>query len=76
MRKRLKLKKRKQIKTIKYIIFFALICFSFIFPYKHLNKVNLYISNEDFLIALLNKSNHHIKYENNILIKLLDLYLI
>ena len=69
MRKRLKLKKRKQIKIIKYIIFFALICFSFIFPYKYLNKVSLYISNEDFLIALLNKSNHHIKYENDILNK-------
>lgn len=69
MKKRLRLKRRKYLKYIKFTFLIAITITSFICTYKYLNKVKLYSSNEEFIMMLLNKSNHHIKYENNIINK-------
>lgn len=44
---------------------------SFICTYNYLNKIKIYSSNEEFIMSLLNNSNHHIKYnKQNILDKI------
>ena len=69
MKKRLRLKRRKYLKCIKFFFLIGIIMTSFIFTYKYLNELKLYFSNEEFIMRLLNKSNHHLKYDNNILDK-------
>lgn len=71
MKKRLKLKVRKKLRYIKFLFLLLLVVFSFLITYNYLNKIKIYSSNEEFIMALLNNSNHHIKNnKNNILNKI------
>lgn len=65
MKKRLKLKKKKSIKYFKTIPLVLLATFSFAITYNYLNKIKIYSSNEKFIMALLNDSNHHLKYDKS-----------
>ena len=65
MRKKLKLKKKKRLRYLKCSLIVILIIISFLFTYNYLNKIELYSSNEEFIIYLLNNSNHHIKKNKN-----------
>lgn len=65
MKKRIKLKRRKNLKYLKVVFFGLLVVISFVCTYNYLNKIKLYSSNEGFIMMLLNNSNHHIKYEKN-----------
>ena len=69
MKKRIRLKRKKSFKFIKSTIFIFITIISFFVTYKLLNNLRLYSSNEEFIMALLNDSNHHLKYENNFLNK-------
>ena len=42
-----------------------LVVFSFVITYNYLNKIKIYSSNEEFIMALLNNSNHHINQYNS-----------
>ena len=68
MKRRLKLRKKKGIKYIKICFLLVLAILSFICTYNHLNKIRMYSSNQEFIMALLNRSNHHLKYENSSII--------
>lgn len=69
MKKRIKLKRKKKLKYLKSIVFVLTVIISFISTYQFLSTVKLYSSNEEFIMALLNDSNHHLKYDNNFLNK-------
>lgn len=65
MSKKIRLKRKRNFKKIK-IFFLIMITFiSFLCTYKLLNKIQLYSSNEEFIMAILNNSNHYLKYEQN-----------
>jgi len=65
VKKRLKLRVRKKIRYIKLSFLLLLVVFSFIIAYDYLNEIKMYSSNEKFIMALLNNSNHHLKKSNN-----------
>jgi len=74
MKKRIKLKRKKSLKYLKIILLIVLVSISFICTYNYLNRITIFSSNEEFIMALLNKSNNHIKYEKkDILNKLASL---
>jgi len=62
MKKRIKLKKKKNLKCLKIIFIMMLASISFIYTYNYLNKIKIFSSNEEFIMVLLNKSNNHIDY--------------
>ncbi len=75
MKKRFKAK-RKFLFKFKYIIYILIIYCVYQFTFKFLNKINLTSSNEEFIMYMLNDSNHYMKYEkedNNIGVKVVKL---
>lgn len=64
MKRRVKLKRKKNLRYIKTIILCLISLISFIYTYNYLKDKQLYSSNEEFILELLNNSNHHIKYDN------------
>lgn len=63
MRRKIKLKRKKQMKYFKIICLLLITLISFITTYNYLDSKKLYLSNEEFIMFLLNDSNHHIKVE-------------
>jgi len=76
MRKKMKIRKNKKNKILKSIFLFIIMLISFGFTYNYLNNLKLYTSNEEFIMHLLNNSNHHLKYENNNLISKITSFLV
>lgn len=75
MKKRFKAK-RKFLFKFKYIIYILIIYCVYQFTFNFLNKINLASSNEEFIMYMLNDSNHYMKYEkedNNIGVKVVKL---
>ena len=52
-------------KYIKFILFFLIIGISFIYTYNYLETIKIYSSNEQFIMSLLNNSNHYFKCNRN-----------
>ncbi len=65
MKKRIKLKRKRKLKYLKVFLLLIVTLISFTFTYNYLNKMRLYSSNEEFIMKLLNNSNHHLKYESD-----------
>ena len=70
MKKRIRLKRRKNLKYLRITFLLILVFISFACIYNYSTKIKMYSSNEEFIMDLLNNSNHHIKYnKKNILNK-------
>lgn len=70
--KKIKLKKRIKFKNL----FLKIICMLlFLLSFTMFYNINLYSSNEEFIMSLLNDSNHYKKYEQKNLIKKINNYL-
>lgn len=62
--KRFKGRKRKKHKLLKIIICLFIVYFTYQFTVKYLFNIKLESSNEEFILSMLNDSNHHITYNN------------
>lgn len=69
MKKRIKLRKKKTFKYLQICMLLTIATISFITTCNILNSIKLYSSNEEFIMALLSDSNHHLKYNSNIVTK-------
>ncbi len=64
MQKRFRSKKKKK-GRMKYIVYLLIIYLSYQIISNYFNNMNLATNNEDFIRALMNNSNYHLKYEKN-----------
>ncbi|MBE6144847.1 MAG: hypothetical protein E7169_04670 [Firmicutes bacterium] len=63
MKRKFKFRRKKILKKMKTLGLILLVVESFLFTYNYLKYIKLYSSNEEFIMLLLNNSNHHLKYE-------------
>jgi len=65
VKKRLKIRRKRNFKYVKFFLIIIFCLISFIYTYKCLNKIKMYSSNEEFIMMLLNNSNHHLKKDKS-----------
>ena len=73
MKKRIKIRKKKNLKYIKTMFLLLLVSISFMITHNYLKTIKIYSSNEEFIKFLLNNSNHHLKNNNNLFDKITTL---